>query len=192
MAHHQLLLLLSLEHLAIVQSYRPKRRGRLITLQPIVPHLNQRPTRRPRIQRTTPLAPPSRTTSRKRIARPQRSPTLGRKRTVHRQRSPTLGRSLTEMSLLSGRKLLRRASVRSPSALLLLLRKRSLHRSNHRVWAWFRLGGNTLGIPSFHRVPFFFPQEMLRAMVCDTADACQIKFTLLKKVRILQGCHRTR
>lgn len=144
MAHQQSLLLLSLEHLATAPSYRPKRQGRLIPHQPIVPQCSQRPMRRPRIPRTTPLALRSRPLGRKRAVQRQRSRTLGRKRAVRRHRSRTLGQkrivrrqpsqtpgqSPTGVSLLSGRRHLHRASVRSPSALLLLLRKRSLHRSN--------------------------------------------------------------
>src|SRR5216683_1392936 len=118
MANQQLLLLRSLEHLTTAPSYRPKRQGRPIPLQPIVAQFSQRPIRRPRIQRTALLAPTS-----------LRSRPLGQKRIVRRQPSRPLGRKPTGPSLLSGRKLLRRASVRSPRALL-LLRKRSVRRRN--------------------------------------------------------------
>ena len=74
---------------------------------------------------------------RNRIVRRRRSQTTGPKRTVRRQRSQAIGRKLVVrrppgMSLLSGRRLLHRASVRSPSAVLLLLRKR-VRRLNHRA-----------------------------------------------------------
>src|SRR5450759_1973218 len=158
MANQQSLLLRSLEHLAIAQSYRPKRQGRLITLRPSMPPFSRRPIRQPRTPRTTPLAPRSRTNSRKRTVRrphsqtnsrkrtlrrphsqtlrrkrPVRRPhnqTSSRKRTVRRRPSRILGRSPVGMSLLSGHRLLRRASGRSPSTPL-LLQKRGLRRSNN-------------------------------------------------------------
>src|SRR5216684_754928 len=74
MANQQLLLLRSLEHLTTAPSYRPKRQGRPIPLQPIVAQFSQRPIRRPRIQRTALLAPTSlrsRPLGQKRIVRPQ-------------------------------------------------------------------------------------------------------------------------
>src|ERR1035441_3379495 len=144
MVNQQSLLLRSLEHLTIAQSCRPKRQGRLITLRPSMPPFSRRPIRQPRIQRTTPLAPRSRSNSRKRTVRrphnrtssrkrPVRRPrnrTRSRKRTVRRPRSRILGRSPVGMSLLSGHRLLRRASGRSPSTPL-LLQKRGLRRSNN-------------------------------------------------------------
>ena len=175
MANPQSPLLRSREHLAIAQWYRPKRQERLITLRPSMAPFSRRPIRQPRIQRTTPPAPRSRTSSRKRIVRPPHNRILGRK---------------PGTSPLSGHRLLRRASGRSPSAPL-LLQKRGLRRSNNsarspqrrsrksrsrkrrsnrrksqkktrsrrsndRVSARIKLGCNFLGILSFHRGALFY------------------------------------
>jgi hypothetical protein len=128
MANQQSLRRLSREHLATAPSSRPKQQERLITHQPSVPQFSPRPTRRPRIQRTTLLGPRSRTSRNRKVCR-RPSRTIDRKPAGQRRPSQILG--LSPISLLSGRKLLRRASARSLSALLLLLRKRGLHRSNN-------------------------------------------------------------
>lgn len=158
MANQRWLRLRSLEHLATAQSYQRKRQEHLITLRPRVPQFSQRPIRPLRIRRTTSLGPCSRITSLnrtvrrrlsltldrnpavrnqigpKRIVCRQRSQTVRRKRTVRRSRNRIIGRFPTGMSLLSGRKLPRRASVRSlRHSAPLLLRKRGLHRSNNNA-----------------------------------------------------------
>jgi hypothetical protein len=56
---------------------------------------------------------------------------IDRTPTVHRLRSRTIGRSPIGISLLSGPKLLRGASLRSPNTLLLLLRRRGVRRRNN-------------------------------------------------------------
>ena len=134
--------------------------------------------RQSRIQRTAPLARigPRRITSRNRTVR---SPI------VRRQPSRITSLSVAGTSLLSGRKLLRRPCVRSPSALLLL--KRGMRRKNHStrsprrrsrkrrskgtnsrsgtrsrrsngmVLSWFRLGCNAPGAPESSDGTLFLP-----------------------------------
>ena len=70
MANRQSLLLLSLEHLATAQSYRPKRQERLITLQAIVPQFSQ--------QVNTPAAHPENNAARPDRPAPNNQPEANR------------------------------------------------------------------------------------------------------------------
>lgn len=124
----------------------PRRRSRITGPSPIV-RSRAGPNRivRPQFSRMngrslTDRLQRSRTTDQSRTAqnrvgpnrtdRPQPSRNYG-PNPIALQCSRTIGLSLTGLSLLSGRKRLRRTSVRSPSTLL-LLRKHDLHRNSDR------------------------------------------------------------